>query len=120
MLLLKKFQAKLLTTTTAAERETEREREMCGNLHKSGTRNLYSQGSCLFPSPSSVTLCGARYQRQLVSGFVGQYFQLMCFCATIQNLKHPLTHTHHTPIHTPKHTHVLPEYVCVLPLLCTI
>lgn len=88
---------------------------MCGNLHKSGKRNLYSQGSCLFPSPPSVTLCGARYQRQLVSGFVGQYFQLMCFCATIQNLKHPLTHTHHTPIHTPIHTHVLPKCVCVRP-----
>lgn len=27
----------------------------------------------------AVCMCGERDNRQLVSGFVGQYFQLMCF-----------------------------------------
>lgn len=56
----------------------------------------------------AVRVCGARDNRQLVSGFVGQYFQLMCFVRPYKISSthlHTLAHTAHT--HTKQGRHSL-------------
>lgn len=142
MLLLKKFQAKLLTTTEAEwernwqQQEWEQQWWCCGKRGRReifahtlksttacnagsiwgkgrsmrGVRSVWGVRELVYSKGSkgcrSVWMCGARDNRQLVSGFVGQYFQLMCFVRPYKISSthlHTLANTHST--HT-AYTHI--------------